>query len=105
MPQLPNTPTFSNRLDVYDLFWASDFSQLSYKAFIPDTNSFTSGTVDEHGRTGKINTADPAKVQVLVGSDDEWGLQIESFDEDDFLVNQNNSAENLEMHNNEDQKA
>ena len=105
VPQLPNTPTFSNRLDVYDLFWASDFSQLSYKAFIPDTNSFTSGTVDEHGRTGKINTADPAKVQVLVGSDDEWGLQIESFDEDDFLVNQNNSAENLEMHNNEDQKA
>lgn len=105
VPELPNTPTFSNRLDVYDLFWASDFSQLSYKAFIPDTNSFTSGTVDEHGRTGKINTADPAKVQVLVGSDDEWGLQIESFDEDDFLVNQNNSAENLEMHNNEDQKA
>ena len=105
VPQLPNTPTFSNRLDVYDLFWASDFSQLSYKAFIPDTNSFTSGTIDEHGRTGKINTADPAKVQVLVGSDDEWGLQIESFDEDDFLVNQNNSAENLEMHNNEDQKA
>jgi uncharacterized protein (DUF2345 family) len=102
VPQLPNTPTFSNRLDVYDLFWASDFSQLSYKAFIPDTNSFTSGTIDEHGRTGKINTADPAKVQVLVGSDDEWGLQIESFDEDDFLVNQNNSAENLEMHNNED---
>ncbi len=32
VPELPNTPTFSNRLDIYDLFWESDFSQLSYKA-------------------------------------------------------------------------
>ena len=76
---------YSNKLDVYDLFWASDFSQLSYKAFIPDTNNFISGQIDEHGRTGKITTADPSKVKILVGSDDEWGLSIESFDEDDFI--------------------
>jgi len=89
VPELPNTPTFSNRLDIYDLFWESDFSQLSYKAFVPGTNSFTSGSIDEHGRTGKISTPDPTKVQVLVGSNDEWGLVIDSFDEDDFLTDQN----------------
>ncbi|MCG2958248.1 DUF2345 domain-containing protein, partial [Escherichia coli] len=27
VPELPNTPIFSNRLDIYDLFWANDFSQ------------------------------------------------------------------------------
>ena len=67
----------------------SDLSELSYKAFIPDTNAFVSGQIDEHGRTGRISTADPSKVQVLVGSNDEWGLSIESFDEDHFLDSQN----------------
>ncbi|MCE6787458.1 hypothetical protein KSA82_20985, partial [Acinetobacter baumannii] len=94
--ELPDTPTFSNRLDIYDLFWESDFSKLSYKAFMPETNSFTSGAIDEHGRTGKIGTPDPTNVQVLIGSDDEWGLLIDSFDEDDILedqsINSNNSA-------------
>lgn len=89
VPELPNTPTFSNRLDIYDLFWESDFSKLSYKAFVPGTNSFTSGSIDEHGRTGKITTPDPTQVQVLVGSNDEWGLVIDSFDEDDFWIEQN----------------
>jgi len=96
VPQLPSTPTFSNRLDIYDLFWESDFSQLSYKAFVPGTNSFTSGSIDEHGRTGKISTPDPTKVQVLVGSNDEWGLVIDSFDEDDFLADQNVSDSEIE---------
>lgn len=98
VPELPNTPTFSNRLDIYDLFWESDFSQLSYKAFVPGTGSFTSGSIDEHGRTGKISTPDPTKVQVLVGSNDEWGLVIDSFDEDDFLIEQN--VNDSEMDNN-----
>lgn len=89
VPELPNTSIFSNRLDIYDLFWASDFSQLSYKAFVPETSSFTSGSIDEHGRTGKISTSDPTKVQVLVGSKDEWGLVIDGFDEDDFMTDQN----------------
>lgn len=89
VPELPNTSIFSNRLDIYDLFWASDFSQLSYKAFVPETSSFTSGSIDEHGRTGKISTSDPTKVQVLVGSNDEWGLVIDGFDEDDFMTDQN----------------
>lgn len=89
IPELPNTPIFSNRLDIYDLFWANDFSQLSYKAFVPETSSFTSGSIDEHGRTGKISTPDPEKVQVLVGSNDEWGLVIDGFDEEDLMIDQN----------------
>ncbi|MFH3910502.1 type VI secretion system Vgr family protein [Acinetobacter baumannii] len=100
VPELPNTPTFSNRLDIYDLFWESDFSKLSYKAFMPETNSFTSGAVDEHGRTGKISSADPTNVQVLIGSDDEWGLLIDSFDADDFLEDQSINGSNSEIDNN-----
>lgn len=104
VPQLPNNVMYSNRLDIYDLFWESDFSQLSYKAFIPDTNSFVSGKIDEHGRTDKIGSADPSKVQVLVGSDDEWGLSIEGFDEEDFLENSDQNNLNLNNDNNEEYK-
>lgn len=98
-PQLPNTPLFSNKLDIYDLFWESDFSKLSYKAFIPDTNSFVSGQIDEHGRTGKINTADPSKIQVLIGPDEEWGITIDGFDEEDFLGSSNRATLNFKDNN------
>ena len=101
VPQLPSNVMYSNKLDIYDLFWESDFSQLSYKAFIPETNSFVSGQIDEHGRTGKIGTTDPSKVQVLVGSDDEWGLSIEGFDEEDFM--DNSDQENSIQDNNNDE--
>ncbi|WP_110975799.1 type VI secretion system Vgr family protein [Acinetobacter sp. WCHAc060042] len=104
VPELPCSSTFSNRLDIYNLFWASDFNQLSYKAFIPETNVFIAGVIEEHGRTGKINTSDPTKVQVLVGSDDEWGLRVESFDEDDFSIDKNVNGENLEINHNENNK-
>ncbi len=104
VPQLPNNVMYSNKLDIYDLFWESDFSQLSYKAFMPDSNSFVSGQIDEHGRTGKISTADPSKVQVLVGSDDEWGLSIEGFDEEDFLDDSNQENLSLDNDNNEEYK-
>ena len=104
VPELPCSSTFSNRLDIYNLFWASDFNQLSYKAFIPETNAFIAGVIDEHGRTGKINTSDPTKVQVLVGSDGEWGLRVESFDEDDFSIDKNVNGENLEINHNENNK-
>lgn len=86
VPQLPSNVMYSNRLDVYDLFWESDFSNLTYKAFIPETNAFVSGQIDEHGRTGKISTLDPSKVQVLVGADEEWDITIEGYDESDFVA-------------------
>ncbi|OTG76744.1 type VI secretion system protein, partial [Acinetobacter sp. ANC 4169] len=90
VPQLPNASIYSNKLDVYDLFWQSDFSQLSFKALIPETNAVITGGIDEHGRTGKISTVDPSKVQILVGADDEWGLSIEGYDADE-LIDQNNN--------------
>lgn len=89
IPQLPNNALYSNRLDIYDLFWQSDFSSINYKAFIPDTNSYISGQLDTHGRTGKITTADPSKVEILVGLNDEWGLSVQGYDVDD-LIEQNN---------------
>ena len=49
-----------------------------------------SGGIDEHGRTGKISTADPSKLQILVGMDDEWGLSIDGYDVDE-LIDQNNN--------------
>jgi hypothetical protein len=104
VPQLPNTTLYSNKLDIYDLFWDSDFSNLNYKAFMPETNSFVVGAIDEHGRTEKISTSDPTKVQVLVGSNDEWGLIIDSFDEDDFFADQNKSADCSEIKNDAEDK-
>ena len=98
IPQLPNTPLFSNKLDIYDLFWESDFSQLTYKAFLPDSNSFVAGSIDEHGRTGKINTSDPSKVQILVGSEDDWGISIEGFDEEDYYL-ESQSSQSIENKN------
>lgn len=89
IPQLPNNALYSNRLDIYDLFWQSDFSSINYKAFIPDTNSYISGQLDAHGRTGKITTADSSKVEILVGLNDEWGLSVQGYDVDD-LIEQNN---------------
>lgn len=105
VPQLPSTVMYSNKLDVYDLFWESDFSQLSYKAFMPETNAFISGQIDEHGRTAKISTMDPSKVQVLVGSDDGWGLSMECFDEEDFVDNSNQENSSSNNDNNEEYKA
>jgi len=89
VPQLPNNAFYSNRLDVYDLFWQSDFSSLRYKAFIPDTNSYVLGQLDEHGRTGKITTSDPSKVEVLVGLDEDWGLSVQGYDIDDWIEHNN----------------
>lgn len=96
VPQLPSNVMYSNKLDIYDLFWESDFSNLTYKAFIPETNAFVSGQIDEHGRTGKISTIDPSKVQVLVGTDEEWGITIEGYDESDFVE----ETQSLESRNN-----
>lgn len=101
VPELPNTVMYSNKLDVYDLFWESDFSQLNYKAFMSQTGAFISGQIDEHGRTGKISTPEPSKMQVLVGSNDEWGLSIESFDEDDFIEDNDQNGFNSNTENNE----
>jgi type VI secretion system secreted protein VgrG len=90
VPQLPNKPLYSNRLDVYDLFWQSDFSTLTYKAFIPETNSYISGQLDEHGRTKKMTTADPSKIEVLVGLNDDWGLNVQGYDVEDLIEHNNN---------------
>ena len=90
VPQLPNKPLYSNRLDVYDLFWQSDFSTLTYKAFIPETNSYISGQLDEHGRTKKMTTADPSKIEVLVGLNDDWELNVQGYDVEDLIEHNNN---------------
>ena len=63
-----------------------------------------SGQVDEHGRTAKISTTDPSKVHVILGSDDEWGLSIEGFDEEDFIDDSNQENSILDNDNNEEYK-
>ncbi len=92
VPQLPNTAMYSNKLDVYDLFWESDFSQFTYKAFIQETNSFISGALDEHGRTGKITKEDPFNIKVLVGKEQElWDVIVDEWDNEDFLLGVKNN--------------
>ncbi|GAB3050492.1 type VI secretion system Vgr family protein [Acinetobacter apis] len=85
LPQLPNTPQYSNRIDLYHLFWQSDFKKLKYQALIPETGHHLAGSIDEHGRTGKITTGSSSKVKVLVGTDDDWGIHVEGKDKEDFM--------------------
>ena len=85
VPQLPSNVMYSNKLDVYDLFWESDFSNLTYKAFIPETNAVVSGQIDEHGRTGKVGNEEQLNVKFLVGKEQEfWDVIIEEWEDEDF---------------------
>ncbi len=85
VPQLPSSVMYSNKLDVYDLFWESDFSNLTYTAYMPETNAVVSGQIDEHGRTGKVGNEEQLNVKFLVGKEQEfWDVIIEEWDDEDF---------------------
>ena len=73
---------FSNRFDVYDLFYAHDFETLSYDLYMKD-GSMVSGNLDEHGRTMQFYTRQSEKVTALVGADRDWGIAQETFQAED----------------------
>ena len=77
LPMMPETiPLFSNRLDVYDLFYHSDFSEVGYVAMMDD-GQIVEGTLDEHGRTDRLMSMESKGAEVLVGYLDNWSIEID----------------------------
>ncbi|MGP9690929.1 DUF2345 domain-containing protein [Psychrobacter sp. AOP30-A2-5] len=84
LPMMPETvPLFSNKLDVYDLFYHANFSEVDYVATLDD-GQIVEGTLDEHGRTGRLISMESKKADVLVGYLDNWTLEYDIEDEEDY---------------------
>ncbi|MER1973943.1 MAG: DUF2345 domain-containing protein, partial [Psychrobacter alimentarius] len=83
LPMMPETiPLFSNKLDVYDLFYHADFNEVDYVAMLDD-GQIVEGTLDEHGRTNRLISMKSEEAEVLVGYLNNWSIEIEEDDDDD----------------------
>ena len=67
---------FSNRLDVYDLFWDFELPNLSYTAKFCD-GRIVAGSLDENGRTGRIGSDASEKAEVFVDTNADWAVEFE----------------------------
>ena len=95
LPMMPETvPLFSNKLDVYDLFYHASFSEVDYVATLDD-GQIVEGTLDEHGRTGRLISMESKKADVLVGYLDNWTLEYDTEDEEDY--DHSNQLEEVEF--------
>ncbi|AYO52862.1 type VI secretion system Vgr family protein [Acinetobacter wuhouensis] len=88
VPQLPNNVMYSNKLDVYDLFWDFDLSNLSYVAKFKD-GRISSGSLDENGRTARIGSDSSEPAEVFVDTNTDWVVEIEEDDSEVESENQN----------------
>ena len=85
LPMMPETiPLFSNKLDVYDLFYQHDFSDIEFQMLRPD-GQLIEGLLDAHGRTAPVISDKEEEVEILVGfKDTNWGIKFEP-DEDEEI--------------------
>lgn len=88
VPQLPNNVMYSNKLDVYDLFWDFDLPNLSYVAKFKD-GRISTGSLDENGRTARIGSDTSEPAEVFVDTNTDWILEIE---EDEELESNNENS-------------
>ncbi len=75
LPTVQKVDLFSNKWDFYDLFHKTDFSNVKYK-LINNANS-TTGTLDQHGRTERVDMQSNEKYDILIGTDDAWTVSID----------------------------
>lgn len=76
---------FTNKWDFYDLFYETDFSNVKYKLLNNKNNTYILGTLDEHGRTQRINTYNNQDYDILIGMDEDWTVSIDDAGEVDDL--------------------
>jgi len=83
LPMMPETvPLFSNKLDVYDLFYQHNFKDIEFQMLRPD-GQLIEGVLDEHGRTAPVISDKEEEVEILVGfKDTDWSVEFEP-DEDE----------------------
>ncbi|QTP33042.1 hypothetical protein B7759_01621 [Burkholderia glumae] len=72
VPGFDMPKAFSNRLDVYDVYWQREFGEVEYTARRENGEVMAQGTLDEHGRTPRLTTDQPETLQVLVGTQGSW---------------------------------
>ncbi|MDR6374706.1 type VI secretion system Vgr family protein [Paraburkholderia caledonica] len=68
---------FSNRLDVYDIFWRRNFAEVEYTARNASGDLIAQGTLDEDGRTPRLSTDQSETIHVLVGTKGAWLVETE----------------------------
>ncbi|GAA0308758.1 contractile injection system protein, VgrG/Pvc8 family [Psychrobacter aestuarii] len=87
LPMMPETiPLFSNKFDVYDLFYQYDFKDIEFQIRRPD-GQLIEGVLDEHGRTAPVISDKEEEVEVLIGfKDADWGLSYIPEDDSDESV-------------------
>jgi len=78
-----NKNVFTNKWDFYDLFYKTDFSNVQYKLINNQNNTYVSGTLDEHGRTQRMNTSINEGYDILIGTDDDWTVSLDDGREDE----------------------
>lgn len=95
LPMMPDTiPLFSNKLDVYDLFYQHNFNEIEFQMLRPD-GQLVEGVLDEHGRTAPIISDKEEEVEVYVGfKNTDWGVSyISEEDESDLLSEQDDELD------------
>ncbi|MFZ2554416.1 DUF2345 domain-containing protein, partial [Psychrobacter urativorans] len=93
LPMMPKTiPLFSNKLDVYDLFYQYAFDEIEFQILRPD-GQLLEGMLDEHGRTAPVISDKEEEVEVLVGfKDTDWGVEFEPDEEDEIEASDNDDS-------------
>ncbi|WP_435950799.1 contractile injection system protein, VgrG/Pvc8 family [Psychrobacter sp. DM8] len=96
VPMMPETiPLFSNKLDVYDLFYQHDFKDIEFQMLRPD-GQLIEGVLDAHGRTAPVISDKEEEVEVLVGfKDTDWGVEFEPDEEDEIEVSNENDGNQI----------
>lgn len=105
IPQLPvasEIKTFTNKWDFYDLFYEANFSDVKYKLINNKNNTFISGTLDEHGRTQRMDTFNNEDHDILIGTDEEWTVSMDDENEDESFE-YNCSCDSQDEHEHEDE--
>ncbi|WP_278363136.1 type VI secretion system Vgr family protein [Acinetobacter schindleri] len=82
LPVIQDVKTFTNRWDFYDLFYEANFSEVKYKLINNKNNTYISGTLDQHGRTQRINTSINEDYDILIGTADDWSVSLDDGSKD-----------------------
>ena len=111
LPMMPDTiPLFSNKLDVYDLFYQHNFEDIEFQMLRPD-GQLIEGVLDEHGRTAPVISDKEEEVEILVGfKDTDWGVEfepdgdeeVEVSDEDSNNESKDSSDQNSDQESNDE---
>ncbi|MGE4316050.1 type VI secretion system Vgr family protein [Acinetobacter sp.] len=102
LPVIQDVKTFTNKWDFYDLFYEANFSEVKYKLINNKNNTYVSGTLDQHGRTQRMNTSINEDYDILIGTADDWSVSLDDGSEDENFE-YNCSCGSHEDHEHEDE--